>query len=203
MTRPVAARGGVAASREPARYLKTLATALLVAASMPAEAGVLVPGSGGPGSVVADIRAQLAFGTSYALGSMTSGSVDPEVLLIWPGGRGFGIGLSFGIIGGPYNGGTRFVGVGPKFAVVGPSEQASVFSKFGFGLLALSSLPGGIGGRAVLEYGIAPLVAGRVLLPVEAFLSGQLVPGAGLSAVLGLSVGAGWVFGASQLRKEL
>jgi hypothetical protein len=73
--------------------------------------------------------------------------------------------------------------------------RSPFYSKFGAGLSVLYGLQGGIGGRVVFETGIVPLVAGRATFPVEAFLSGQVGAGCGLSATLGLSAGLGWAFG--------
>jgi len=158
----------------------------------------LVPaavGAHAPGPVVADVHAQLGFGTSYPFGPVGWGAIEPELLFPWPDGRGLGVGLTAGI-GGAYSGSTFLGGIGPKCAVVGRFGRSPFCSKFSAGLSALCSFPEGIiGRRAVLELGVVPLVAGRAAFPIEALLSSQFRVGTGLAATLGLGAGFGWVFG--------
>ena len=195
MVKPIAACRGVAAALELPKLLRTLTIVLLVAASMPAAADALVPGSGAPGSVVADVRAQLALGYVTVSGSAISAGVEPELLFLRPDGCGFGIDIGCRVLGSPPGGAALVGGIGPKLVAVRRMGRSPFYSKFGAGLSLLFGLQDGIGARAVFETGIAPLVAGRAAFPVEAFLSGQVGAGCGLSATLGVSVGAGWVFG--------
>jgi hypothetical protein len=69
-----------------------------------------------------------------------------------------------------------------------------LFCKSGAGVGLLFDTYGGVGARVRLEGGISPVAGQLVAFPVEGVLTAEVYGSGGVALMLGLSLGAGWVF---------
>lgn len=154
-----------------------------------------------PGPVVVDVRGRFAVGFP---GYVSLGA-EPEVLFLWPNGRGIGVDLGFdavGFVGFGGSGGLNVADFGLKYAVMRRIGNGPSFYKTGAGASLLADsyeyAPGTWkfkpGARVSLEGGLSPVAAGRVAFPVEGVLTVEFYGSGGAQLSLGLSVGTGWVF---------
>jgi hypothetical protein len=172
------------------RYTRELWLALVLLA-MPAIAGAEASGLSRPGPVVVDVRGRLAGG--YAWGPWIAYGVEPEALLLWPGGSGIGLDLGYGMVGGS-GGAMSLASVGIKYAEVRRRGRSPLCSKSGAGASLLFDSSGRIGARARLEVGLVLLAARRIAFPIEAIATGEVYGSGGAALTIGLSLGAGWIF---------
>jgi hypothetical protein len=182
------------------KWTRELWFALVLAAATPAIAGaeLLDPDAvepRRPGPVVVDVRGRVAVG--YGFGQWASLGLEPDVLFLRPSGRGIGIDLGFDAVGNSSSvgsGGMFVAGLGLKYAVMRRIGSSPLFCKSGAGVGLLFDTYGGVGARVRLEGGISPVAGQLVAFPVEGVLTAEVYGSGGAALMLGLSVGAGWIF---------
>jgi len=164
---------------------------LLACLTAAMAAGTEASGPARPGPVVVDVRGRVAGG--YGMGPWVSYGVEPEVLVLWPGGHGIGLDLGYGIVNGA-GGAMSVASVGVKYAAVRLRSPGPLAAKSGAGASLLLDSNGRIGARVRLEAGFALLATRRMAFPVEAIVTGEVYGSGGAALMVGLSLGAGWVF---------
>ncbi len=152
-----------------------------------------------PGPVVVDIRARVAAG--YGFGRVLAIAVEPDVLILSDNGGGLGIDASAGVVAcsaSPGPGGYLVAAIGLKYAGMRWVGDGPLLVKYGAGGGPLLDSYANFGARARLEGGLAFPASRRVVVPVECALVADLYGHGGFALTLGLSVGAGCIFGRSR-----